>query len=514
MRPTDYFARSASEYPDRIALVDAERSFSYQQGMDFIERVAGALARDLAPGAHVAIYSPNDSRVSLLQLAINAAGMAWISVHPGSSIDANIGLLDKLNCDLIFINPFFGDAIPAIIKAVPNIQIVAMDSINPDIPFIEQWWDPSPSALLDTEFNPQDPAMLQPTGGTTGEPKGVIHTNQSLEASILTFAQENPALRNSRMLVVAPLTHGAGVWALAGLAARSTIYVQSGFNVVSFLESIETNRITSVFLPPTALYAILDHPEFEDFDLSSLKTILIGAAPISPHRFAQAVQEFGPILYEVFGQSETLAPITCKRPTDYLRDDGRLDLDVLKSVGKPVYNAWIKILNDGDEFADVNESGEIVVRSTMVMAGYYNNPDESMKTRVRGWHRTGDVGYIDARGFLFIVDRKRDMIISGGFNIYPTQIENVINSHPGVHDCVVVGVPDEKWGEAVKAVIQPKAGCKIEPEEIIDLCREKLGRVYCPKSVEQWADLPRSAVGKLLRREVRQAFWQNTQTKI
>lgn len=507
MRPCDYLFKNASAEPDRLALKDATTSFSYAQAARYVQAVANALARDFAPGTHIAIYSPNDCRVSLLQLASNAAGMAWISIHPANPVEANARILKELDCDVVFIHSRFEHAIPTLRAAGGIDRFIAIDEPIGGLLTTEQWSAGCESLAAGPVAGLDAVAMLQPTGGTTGEPKGVIHTNGSLEASVLAFRHEDPSLHNSRMLVVAPLTHGAGLWAIAGLAASSTIIIHQSFDVAAVLEAIQAERITSIFVPPTALYAILDHPAFDSYDLTSLSTILLGAAPTSPARFVEAVQRFGPIVYEVFGQTETLAPITCKRPADYMRLDGSLDEAVLGSVGRAVPNAWLEILTDDDRFASQGERGEIIVRSTMVMAGYYKNQEETERASWNGWHRTGDVGFKDAAGFVYIVDRKRDMIISGGFNVYPSQIERVIGSHPDVHDVVVVGVPDPKWGEAVKAVVQLKSGRTVDPAALVLLCQEQLGSVNCPKSIEFWDDLPRSSIGKLLRREVRSVFW-------
>lgn len=509
MRPCDYFARSASLYPERIATKDATRSFSYAEALAFVEKVAGGLASRLGKGGHVAVYSPNDCRVPLIQMAINAAGLAWISMHPGNSPEANADLLKRLDCELVIVHPYFLEVIDKLVAANPGIAVIAMDSESSGLDSLEQFGCDPLLIAGTTEFSPWDTAMLQPTGGTTGEPKGVIHTNASIEASILAFGHEDETLHGAKMLAIAPLTHGAGIWAIAGLAAGASIYVLTSFDVVALFEAVQADKITSVFLPPTALYALMDHQMVDSYDLSSLRNIMLGAAPISPTRFYAAVAKFGPILHEVFGQTETLAPITFKRPIDYLLPNGDIDHTVLSSVGRPVFNAWIEILTDDYAFAEVGEVGEIIVRSAMTMKGYYKNEAATAEADWRGWHRTGDIGRKDADGNVFIIDRKRDMIISGGFNIYPSQVEKVIASHPSVAQVVVIGVPDEKWGEAVKAVVEVKPGETFEEDEIIALCRSELGRVHAPKSIEVWADIPRSPVGKLLRKDVRKVFWKD-----
>ena len=209
----------------------------------------------------------------------------------------------------------------------------------------------------------------------------------------------------------------------------------------------------------------------------------------------------------MYGQSECLFPVVAKQPADYVRPDGSFDEDALRSAGKCVPYACVEIMDDGGNIVDRGEQGEIVVRSAMVMKGYYKKPSETAEVSGFGWHHTTDVGIKDQRGFITIVDRKKDMIVTGGFNVFPSEIEAVINSHPAVLDCAVVGVPDDKWGEAVKAVVQLKPGRQIEAEKLIAMCKQELGSVKTPKSIEFWEELPRSAVGKVLKRDIRGKFW-------
>jgi acyl-CoA synthetase (AMP-forming)/AMP-acid ligase II len=514
MRISDYFVRAARLHPDRVALRDREQTFTYAEGLAYIDRVANALMGACAKGAHIAIYSPNDCRVSLLQLAINRADLAWISMHPGNSGAANAKILQQFGCALLFYHPAFAARIEEVRAVLPDLRLIAMDEDGSGRACINTW------AKADAPAPPRLPeqgdeiCILQPTGGTTGRSKGVVHTHRSLEACILAFVHEDYTMRDCEMLAVAPLTHAAGIRALSGLAVGGAITVLPAFDVQAVLETIARYRITSIFLPPTALYAILDHPLTRETDLSSLNNITVGAAPMSPDRFRQAIAVFGPILHEAYGQTEALAPLTYKSPRDYLRPDGSLDEAALASIGRPAYNAHVHIMDDEGRLLPIGQEGEIVVRCTSVMKHYFNDPKATEAVSRFGWHHTEDVGRMDERGFITLLDRKKDMIISGGFNIYPAQVEAAINAHPSVAESIVIGVPDEKWGEAVKAVVQRKPGAEVSSDEILDLCRERLGRIYAPRSVESWDTLPRNTVGKLLRRVVRDQFWQGVDRRI
>jgi acyl-CoA synthetase (AMP-forming)/AMP-acid ligase II len=252
---------------------------------------------------------------------------------------------------------------------------------------------------------------------------------------------------------------------------------------------------------------LLAHPKTSQTDFSSLQAFIVGAAPIAPEKFKEAVRVFGPIMYEGFGQTETLVPILVKSPSDYLRSDGSFDEEVVRTAGKAVDVARLAIMDPEGNLLPPGERGEIVVRSSMVMKEYYKRPEDTAAVSTFGWHHTTDVGIQDARGYVTIVDRIKDMIVTGGFNVFPVEIEKVIQGHPGVLDCIVVGVPDEKWGEAVKAVVQLKPNQTVNEEDIMALCKEHLGSTKTPKSVEFWTELPRSAVGKLLKKDVRAKYW-------
>jgi acyl-CoA synthetase (AMP-forming)/AMP-acid ligase II len=274
------------------------------------------------------------------------------------------------------------------------------------------------------------------------------------------------------------------------------------------LDAIEAWRITHVFLPPTLLYMAIAAMQARPRDVSSLRQFTTGAAPVAPEKMKDATRLFGPVMAEGFGQTECGMPLIYKQPGDYLLPDGGFDDVALASTGRAVPHARVEIMNEAGDILPPGERGEIVVQSSLVMREYYKNPAETEAVRRFGWRHTGDVGIKDARGFIIIVDRLKDMIVTGGFNVFPAAIEAVILEDAAVMACAVVGVPDDKWGEAVRAVVQLKPGQSVPAEQLIARVRDRLGSVHAPKQVEFWPELPHSAVGKLLRREVRAKFWE------
>ncbi len=510
MRLADYFDSAVAQHPQRPAFVDGDARLDFAAAGRFVHATAHALTNThgLKPGSHIAIYSPNDYRISLLQIAINRADMAWVALHTRNAVGANVAMLEYADCKLIFFHSSFENIVPQLKSDLPNVrQFVCIDRPSEYGVFLEAWTTSCQTPYVATVETPELSAILQPTGGTTGPSKGALHTNRSLEMTLVCIFNTLKLSSDSRVLAVAPLTHAAALITLACSARGGCTVVLPGFDVNAVLAAIARERITHLFLPPTIVYALLSAPNTAAADLSSLQCLAVGAAPIAPEKLKEAVRVLGPVIYEVYGQSECLFPVVAKQPDDYIRADGSFDEEALRSAGKSVPYACVEIMDEDGNLLAPGEKGEIVVRSTMVMKGYYKKSSETAEVSKFGWHHTTDIGIKDQRGLITIVDRTKDMIVSGGFNVFPSEIEAVINAHPAVLDCAVIGVPDEKWGEAVKAVVQLKAGQTVAADELIARCKQELGSVKAPKTIEFWEELPRSAVGKILKREIRGKYW-------
>jgi fatty-acyl-CoA synthase len=276
-----------------------------------------------------------------------------------------------------------------------------------------------------------------------------------------------------------------------------------------FLVLLGEHQVTHAFLPPTLIYMLLDHPGLATADLSSLQCLWYGAAPMSSARLAEAVTKIGPVMGQLFGQTEAPMMISTMSPADHLRPDGTMALERYSSAGRPTPLTTVAIMGESGELRPRGERGEIVVRGPLVMAGYYGDAAATAEASRHGWHHTGDIGYLDADGYLFIVDRAKDMIISGGFNVYSAEVEQALLQHPAILDCAVVGLPDPKWGERVTAVIQPHPDAEVSGAEVLAFVKKRLGSVKTPKQLEVWADLPRSRIGKVLKSEVKARLIDN-----
>jgi acyl-CoA synthetase (AMP-forming)/AMP-acid ligase II len=290
------------------------------------------------------------------------------------------------------------------------------------------------------------------------------------------------------------------------LALGGEIVIMRKPDAGAFIRLIALHRVTHTFLPPTLIYLVLGHEALDRTDLTSLQCFWYGAAPMSATRLAEALQRIGPVMAQLFGQTEAPMMISMMPPADHFRPDGSIATERLSSAGRPAPLVTVAIMDPDGQLLDAGERGEIVVRSSLVTPGYYKNPAATAEASLYGWHHTGDIGYLGDDGYLFIVDRAKDMIITGGFNVYSTEVEQAIMQHPDVQDCAVVGLPDEKWGERIEAVVQLYPGRDLDATALIVFVKERLGSVKAPKTVHIWPDLPRSKVGKILKVDVKHAL--------
>lgn len=337
MRLADYFDGVAEQHPQNLAFVDGTTRVSFGQAQKTVHAVANALvrAKQAGVGSHVAIYSPNDYRVTLLHLGINLADMAWLSVHIRNTVETNAEVLDYFDTDIVFFHSHFESAVPILKAKLSKAKLyICIDGPSEHGLFMEDWLADFWSPFRNDQEDPLTTSFLQPTGGTTGPSKGAVHTHRSLEMMGLALATEFGISAESRHLVIAPLTHAAGLFGLGFAIRGSANIILPAFDPEAVLSLIEHEKVTHLFLPPTAVYALLAHPKTKQTDFSSLKCFIVGAAPIAPEKFKEAVRVFGPVMFEGFGQTETLIPILVKRPADYLKNDGTFDEDAVRAAAR------------------------------------------------------------------------------------------------------------------------------------------------------------------------------------
>lgn len=519
MRLIDYFRRGLSMAPERAAFVDAQEpggsQYTYRQVDALAEKIAAGLAAVGKAGANVAVYSPNDPKAFCAMIGIFRAGGRWVPINMRNPSHVNAAFLRTAGCSVLFFHPVLSEQVKELAASVPTLQhLVCLDEpAEPGVGLsLQAFMGLATHAAPEPDDDPLRIETVFPTGGTTGLSKAAIWTQRTWDCAVKAFWTCLPTDRPAVHLVAAPMTHGAGVVALMMMAKGATHIVLPSANALGILDAIQTHRVTHFYIPPTVLYNLLAHPRVREFDYSSLSAIVLAAAPVAPAKLQEAMDVFGPVMCQSFGQAEAPMFLTFLATQDLL--DATPDSERWSSCGRATLGQRVEIMDNEGHLLPAGARGEIVARGDLVFGGYLDNPEATAEVSTFGWHHTGDIGYKDEAGFVYIVDRKKDMIVTGGFNVFSAEVEHVIASHPAVEDCAVIGVPDEKWGEAVKAVIQLKPGMGATPEEITLLVKSRLGSVHTPKSVDFVASLPRSPNGKVLKREIRDRFWEGAQRRV
>jgi len=514
MRAIDYFDKSAELYPDRLAILDGDTRYSYAETSCSSQGIARAMwANGLLLEQRAAIYSHNHPAVLFCMLGILRAGAAWVPINFRNATDANVEFLNYSETAWLFYHSRFRDEARKIKARVSSLQhLICLDANDGDNPslasLLTQGADAHEPDWADAHGNLDRMMGLVPTGGTTGPARGVRVTNLAW-GTMTEMATHYWRGGDSApvCLCTAPLSHAAGVVAFTMFALGGTNVILPGFDALAVLHAIEQYRVTHLFLPPTAFYALLARPEVGEFDYSSLRIFLLAGSPVSPDKFKKGVEIFGPCMCQSYGQTEAPMLLTFLDPATTAAAVAGDHPDRLRSCGKPTSAVRVAIMNDAGKILPPRQCGEIVARGTLVTGGYHNFPEATAEIRAYGWHHTGDVGYIDEDGYVYIVDRKKDMIISGGFNVYCAEVESALMALPEVQECAVIGVPDEKWGEAVKAIVVLKDGESLTEEAVLAHCKARLGGVKSPKSVEFWREIPKTPVGKLDRKSMRKPYW-------
>jgi len=509
MKLTDYLDKGADFGSDKPCIVQDDIIWSYADVVDYTHRIACACSSaGFGKESKAAVLSPNNPEALISVLGVLRAQMIWLPINPKYTMDDIVALLERFVCDLLIVDPSFASVMDRIRSSVPNLKLILMlGAASEDVGSLDDWIAPQGSFHHGEPSSAEDVVAIMTTGGTTGLPKGVLQTNRGFETYVANHAATMGRSDPPQYLVVAPLTHAAGFMCFPILLRGGTIFITATTTPRAVADAMQHHAITDLFLPPTLVYTMLADPEIKAMKFPALRCLLYGAAPMSVEKLREALEWLGPVLYQGYAQVEALMMVTLLKPEDHFIDGEIADAKRLSSCGRPGPFVMVAVMDEEGALLPDNEVGEIVVRSDNVMAGYYNDPESTKEASRFGWHHTGDLGYCDEDGFYHLVDRARDLIISGGYNIYPSEVEQVIWGHPAVQDCAVVGAPDEKWGEAVTAVVELKPEHSVDEQELIDLCRTRIGSLKSPKAVLFWPELPRSPVGKVLKRDIRDRLW-------
>jgi acyl-CoA synthetase (AMP-forming)/AMP-acid ligase II len=516
MRLIDFLDRSAAAHPQRIFSRQGEHARSYAQVQDGSHRIAVALAQaGIVAGQAVGFYSPNNWQTLEALYGALRLGAPVAQVNSRNGEAENCAYLQDAGVQALFFHSSYAGRIAQVLAQCPAIRLaVCIDQTVDGHASLEAWIAPAGARLPEAAAKPDDAWAIVGTSGTTGRSKCVVQTHMTSMFFTIDMLYALRLYEGVRHLVVAPVSHFAGTFLFALTAVASTHILHDTVDCLEIMRTIERERIEVLFLPPTVINMMLAHPEVASFDYSSLKAFVYAGAPMASNKVADAIRVFGPVMMNMFGQSEANGPITFLRPEDHRLDAGPAWRRRLQSIGRPGLLRRVEIMDDDGRLLGPGETGEMVMRSWGNASGYLDNPAATAELNQHGWMHTGDIGSKDEEGYIVLVDRKKDMIVSGGLNVYSAQVEQVIQSHPGVRAVAVIGVPHEKWGEAVKAVVEPMPGFSPTEAELIALCKEQLGAVGAPKSVEFRESLPRNATGKILKRAIRDPYWQGQERAI
>jgi acyl-CoA synthetase (AMP-forming)/AMP-acid ligase II len=506
------FTKSARTYPERLAIAYGDYELPYQQANERINQLANGLTSlGIKKGENVAILLHNCPEFLETLFACFKAGIGTVPINFRLHPKECSFIIDNSEAVAVVLGDDFRDSLYALKHEMPRVKhlLCMNDPLKGMLPYEDLLKEQSPT-FVDVDVERDDLAWLFYTSGTTGQPKGAMLTHHVLMMMTMNFfADMAPLGPDDVILHAAPLSHGSGLYAIPNVAkgaANIVLHVKT-FDPKTVFEAIQRRKVTNMFMAPAMIKRLVTSREIDQYDLSSLKCIHYGGAPIYMEDLKEAVRKMGQVFVQLFGQAESPMTISYLRKEEHFLEGTEEQMKRLTSAGIPRTDVEVKIFDENDHELPPGAMGEIVVRGEVVMKGYWRNPKATAETLRAGWLHTGDLGIMDERGYVYILDRAKDMIISGGENIYSREIEDVILKHPTVHEVAVIGVPDETWGEAIKAIVSLKPGQKATQEEIINFCREHMASFKKPKSVEFIEEIPKNPYGKVLKRELLEKYW-------
>ena len=511
MYPIDFFYRAAERHPERVALDGPAGQVRYARLAADVRALAAALQDlDPEPQSRVAICAGNTAEHVLAFLAVLASGKIWVPLNYRSTVSELGRILDATAPSIVMADALGQPLLPAEGGHRVVLDAGAATASSVRAPSTGAWALPDLLARFDGQapvrhvLSRDATQAIKFTGGTTGLPKGVMQPYRAWNTGIMNQISTWSLTPEDRYVVAAPITHGTGTYVVPVLAQGGCLLLLDGAGPAAVTEAFRERGGTLSFMPPTLIYMIMAQPGVTAADFPRLRNLIYGGAPMPVEKIDRARAFFGPVLGTTYGQTEAPQIVTALRPAELEAEAWR------GSVGRLTWLSEVAILAPDGAALPRGEIGEVAVRGDLVMTGYWRLPEKTAETLVDGWLRTGDTGLLDASGYLFLKDRLRDVIITGGFNVYPVDVENALSAHPAVYECSVFGLPDDKWGEAVHAAVQFHPDARADAEVLKAHVRALLGPVATPKHIHVHESLPRSSVGKVLKNAVRDAAREET----
>lgn len=506
---TEFIGFHASARPDSPMLIQDGHTLTFKQGIEKSRRIAAWLSdKGVGKGDRVAILGENSLDHLLLLLSVSYIGAIFVPLNYRLAAPELADILEDAEAKLLLI----GDSAMAPLKA--EIQPLLGEGIS----LIDALGEAEGVAETEPDPSSDENILIQLyTSGTTGKPKGVQLDHQNVEAlSISTWVMQNhkPAV-GSTDLVVAPLFHIGGLGSLLiPIMAGGAVLLHRQFDPEAVVADIERHSVNKLFMVPAMIQAVLTSiPNIRERNFNSLEQVSYGASPINPSLLSEAMDVFQCEFLQLYGMTETTGAVVALLPEDHDRAlAGKPEL--LKSCGRGLAGVYVKICDSNGNTVPTGETGEIVIRSKTNTCGYWRRPDETEKSIKNGWVYTGDAGIMDEQGYIYIRDRIKDMVVTGGENVYPVEVEKVITGHPAIMEAAVIGVPDEKFGEALLAVCTLNKDYQLSADELIEYCRDKIAGYKIPRQLQLMDALPRNPSGKILKTELREPYWKNQQRQI
>lgn len=503
MSPIETFYRAVIRWPDRPAVEDPAETVSYAQLAERVDALAYALQRRSAAGSMIGICAGNGLSHVVALLAVLASGRVWIPLNPRNPA-AELERIVHLTRPALILSDqayhgLFGQVSCPVIRTDGDGRNAGGHEDMQSLITAHAGWRPA--------RNPYDRESIQAikfTGGSTGIPKGVMQPARAWAACLHNQHHAYRFDETERFLLAAPLTHGASTFVLPILAAGGCLVVTRDTTPQTLLECLEVRAITATFMPPTMIYMVMEAAQDRTCRFPHLRHLVYAAAPMPTHKIRAAIRFFGPVLETSYGQTEAPTIVTAMSAAEF--EDERNHA----SVGRAALTTEVAIMDLAGRLLPAGEQGEVVVRGDLVMSGYFELPDMTRKTLVDGWLHTGDVGVIDERGYLYLKARLREVIISGGFNVYPVDVEEALSRHPDVMECAAFGIAHERWGEVVTAAVRLRPGAPADEAALVAFAKTELGSVKAPKRVHFFDTLPRSPVGKVQKDRIRDSVLQKT----
>jgi long-chain acyl-CoA synthetase len=508
--------RHALLRPDKEAYVYEGKRLNYADYNARVNSLINALTKmGIKKGGSVGILSWNCLDYAIVYGAAMKGGYLLSRFNPRLGAEELEYLINYSEVSTLFVGPEMFKLVATLRPKLKGVRhFIALEEPAEGMDYLEDLLEKYPDDEPDVIVDEDDNFFIIYTSGTTGVPRGAVYSHREAWDDCRTYIINQSIQPNDRHIQVSPMFHIAG-----DTMVRSLLYmgacniIMKSFDPETTLGLIQDEKATLISIVPTHLIAMMAVPNLKNYDYSSLKFIWYGGSPMPLEVVKKGLEIFGPIFGQGYGQSES-GPAITHLPKEDHDVIGKPEERRLSSVGQPDIGVQVRIVDDKNKDVAPGEMGEIIVRSRHIMREYWKKPDDTRKTIIDGWLHTGDIGCYDEAGYVYIVDRKKDMIITGGENVFPREVEEVIYRHPSIHEAAVIGIPDPYWVEKVHAVVSTKKGTNCTAEELIALCKQNLAGYKAPKSVEFMDALPKNAAGKIMKRELREKYWADSDRKI